>query len=85
MHNSRKNTKNLKKENTSQVFYPKRKRVIAYKKNEKRRHNGKYYSTVDERKTSNEYIHHPHFNDKTFFTYNEYNGKSLGPKSQIGR
>ena len=75
VHNSRKNTKSLKMENTSQVFYPKRKREIAYKKNEERRYNGEYYSTVDKRKTSNEYIHHPHFNDKTFFTYNEYNGK----------
>ena len=75
VYNSKKNTKSLRKGNTSQGFYPKRKKEVAYKKNEERRHIDKYYSTVDERRTSNEYIPHPHFNNKGFFTYNKYNGK----------
>ena len=75
VYNSRKNTKSLKKENTSQVFYPKRKREISYKKNNERRNIGNPYSTVEERRKPSEYIPHTHFNDKTFFTYNEHNGK----------
>ena len=75
MYNSRKNTKRLKKKNTSQVFYPKRKREISYKKNNERRNIGNPYSTVEERRKPSEYIPHTHFNDKTFFTYNEHNGK----------
>ena len=75
MYNSRKNTKSLKKGNTSQVLYPKRNRGVAYKKDKEKMHVGNPYSTVEKRKKSNAYIPHPHFNDKTFFTYNEYNEK----------
>ena len=45
------------------------------KKDKERRHICNPYPKIDERKTSNEYILHPHFNNKIFFTYNEYNGK----------
>ena len=75
VHNSRRNTKSLTKGNNSQVFYSKRKREVAYKKNKKRRHMGNHSSTVEERRKSNECIPHPHFNNKPFFTYNEHNGK----------
>ena len=76
VHNSRKNTKNLNKEKFSQVFYPKRNKEVAYIKDKESRHIDNPCSMVEERRKSNEYTPHPHFNNnKTFFTYNEYYGK----------
>ena len=67
VYNTRKNTKSLTKENTLQVFYPKRKREVVYKKDK-------------EIRKPNKYIPHPHFNDKTFFSFNEHNGKIIWAK-----
>ena len=57
------------------MFYSTRKREVAYKRDKERRNIENPYSTVEERKKPNEYIPHPHFNNKTFFFYNEHSEK----------
>ena len=80
VYNSRNNTKRLKKENILQVFYPKRKREVGYNNDKERRYIGNPYPEIEERRKSNEYIPHPHFNNKIFFTYNEHNKKIIWAK-----
>ena len=50
VYNSIKITKSLNKGNISQVFYPKKKREVAYNKNKERRHIGNLYPKVEERR-----------------------------------
>ena len=85
MYNSRKNTKSLKKGNTSQVFYFKRKKEVTYNKDKKRRYIGNPYPKIEERKKSKSTSLALTSTTKPSSPTTSIVKKSLGLRSQIGR